>query len=190
MTYRELAQRTHGALAQYTHAQLARLGMLLIYDRTQADVDLVAELHALVAAMGPSTPAAEMDKWRSSLKGAYNTDDLNRVERFGAYLADTLTRYGYPVTINAKQDWAKTDFVPPAQLERIRANVNALRYAFYTYATTPSTPPLDPLNYQRANDLERILADIDVLVDNMRRTWPWCGIFTAEGGMPDGSITG
>lgn len=163
----------------------------LVYDRTAEDV---AEVRRLLAKLDPETgdglTAAEQAKWDAGLKGAYNYTDLNRVELAVKTLAAALTAAGYPVEITPvlkgskaeDREWQEGDIVRRAQWRTYLDNVQRLRDAYYTLAETGELPkPEDKLDYRGANTVEKILADIDLLLDGMKSIYRRAGTFTAGG---------
>ena len=146
----------------------------LITNRTQADVDRVATLNARVSA-GTAT-AEELAEWQSDLKGAYNASDLNRVGAAVAYVAGRLNGYGYAVTVNPKQDWTVNDIPTAGQMATYIQDVAALRGAIAVMASTPPTPDsASGLTWREANDIERILLDVDELLTRMAAAWFYSG---------------
>ena len=131
----------------------------LIYDRTAQDVE-----YAL------SHPDDV-----SFLKGAYNYTDLNRVESWCQYLANLLTGYGYPVSIITKTNWTMEDFPTQANMERIRQNVQALKNAYYSTTSMPTS--LENMTYDKANAIEKILNEIDTYSKNMIASFLYSGTF-------------
>ena len=128
----------------------------LIYDRTQSDVD------------------------GKTSKGYHNVSDLNRIEVACRELADLLTSYGYTVQISTKTDWAITDIRYEGEIERIRQNIGRIKDAYYSFKTTPELPEtLNRIDIQKANDIEKILYDIDLLIKNMEASFLFCGTFNA-----------
>ena len=161
----------------------------LVYDRTAEDV---AEIRRLLAKLDPETgdglTAAEQAKWDAGLKGAYNYTDLNRVESAVKLLAAALTAAGYPVEIAPvlkgseaeDREWQEGDVLYRPQWTTYLANVQTLRDAYYTLAETGELPkPEDKLDYRGANNIEKILADIDLLIDCMKASYRRCGTFRA-----------
>lgn len=145
----------------------------LITDRTQADVDRVASL-AQKGYVGMTDD--EKTEWNAGLKGAYNATDLNRVGSAVNYVAGRLNAQGYAVAVSPKIDWTFTDIPTPAQLAAYLADVSAIRAALAVYADTPETPAdMKKLTYAEANDIERILLDVDALITNMMAAWYYAG---------------
>ena len=148
--------------------------LYLITDRTLADVDRIAQLAARVSA-GTATDA-EKTEWASDLKGAYNASDLNRVGAAVAYVAGRLNGYGYAVTVNPKQDWTGSDIPTAEQLAAYLRDVAALRGAIAVMDSTPPTPDsASELTWREANDIERILLDVDELLTRMAAAWFYSG---------------
>lgn len=147
--------------------------MNLVYDRTAQDVETARTQRG--AALTP-------------LKGCYNITDLNRVESAVKTLAVALTAAGYPVEITPvlkggkaeDREWQEGDIVRRAQWTTYLANVQTLRDAYYTLAGTGELPkPEDKLDYQGANNIEKVLADIDLLIGCMKASYRRCGTFRA-----------
>ena len=116
-----------------------------IYDRDQIDID------------------------GQTAKGYYNVADLNRIEQDCSYLADI-----FGVTIITRA-WARTDFPTPGEFERILANLDTLRAAYFVYQSTPTTPENPVNDYHKANDIERILHDLYALYEDNKRAIMYAG---------------
>lgn len=124
----------------------------LITDRTAADVSLGRD------------------------KGYYNAADLNRVGEAVAYIAERLTGYGYAVEVSPKADWSESDTPTASQMETYRGNIAILRAVIAVMASTPKTPEtMRFLDYLKANDIERILQDLNTLITNMEQAWFFSG---------------
>lgn len=77
-------------------------------------------------------------------------------------------------------DWQTTDIIRLSQWRQYLANVQALRDAYYTLAETGRLPDAeDRLDYIGANTIEKILADIDLLIGWMKSSYRRCGTFRA-----------
>ena len=130
----------------------------LITDRTQADVD---------ARNG---------------KGTYNASDLNRVAAAMNYVAGRLESAGYDPHISPKTDWKDDDWVDPAAQAVYLGYLAELRSQFAMMQTTPPVPnDMEKLTYQEANDIEKILEDIDyLLVQSMQSRFFSGDLFSGE----------
>lgn len=139
--------------------------LYLITDRTQADVAYAARLSQ--KGWGGMTDAEKAD-WESSLKGAYNASDLNRVGNAVSYVAGRLTEAGYLVLVSPKIDWTESDIPRESDMQTYLADVETLRNALTVLPGTPEVPSdMKELTYEEANDIERILLAVDALITNM-----------------------
>lgn len=78
------------------------------------------------------------------------------------------------------REWRESDIVRLSQWRQYLANVQALRDAYYTLGETGQLPDAaDRLDYIGANNIEKILADIDLLIDCMKSSYRRCGTFQA-----------
>lgn len=148
----------------------------LVFDRTQEDVDA---LEAFYVAVQAGTASLE-DMDLASAKGAYNVSDLNRVTQAMAYLHGRLTEYGYlsgyvPVEITHRDGtkdatWREDDEdITVDKLEEYLSNVRALRSVLPTLSATPEAPvDMEALTVEDANAIERILADLETVINAMR----------------------
>lgn len=153
--------------------------MNLIYDRTAEDVERALAL-AKKAEAGTLTDA-EKTEWLAGMKGCYNAADMNRVEAAVQTLAAELNAAGYTVEI-IPQSFAESDIIRLSQWRKYLANVQALRDAYTALSTTPELPqPTDKLGIEGANNIERVLADIDMLINGMKSIYRKAGTFTAGG---------
>lgn len=106
----------------------------------------------------------------------YNASDLNRVGDAVRYLAKRFTDYGYAVAVSPKADWSESDTPTASQMETYRLNIANLRAVIAIMASTPETPEtMRALDYVKANDIERILQDLDTLIPNMEQAWFFSG---------------
>lgn len=154
----------------------------LITWRTQADADRASYLLSLWGPDGFSGTETEKAEYMGGLIGAYNAEDLNRVGAAAEYLSNRLDKLGYSVTVQAKTGWEARDVPTKAQTEQYLDNVSALREAI---AVLPGTPPvpesMEGLTWQKANDIEQILFDINALLNNMEDSFVCSGeVYSGE----------
>ena len=138
----------------------------LITDRTQADVD------------------ARNDK------GTYNASDLNRVGAAMNYVADRLRAAGYDPHISPKTDWKDDDWVDQAAQAVYLGDLAELRKQFAMMKSTPEVPPRilatgintnDGLTHTWANNIEKILEDVDYLLTKSMQSRFFSGdLFSGE----------
>lgn len=159
----------------------------LITDRTQADVDRVAALTALWATQADGTiqwtgTSAELAEYMAGLRGAYTACDWTRVSGAMTWLAQRLQSCGYAVSLLPLPVYDGNGIPLETPAENYLANVSALRAALAVFPTTPAVPPdMEGLTWQEANDIERILADLDRLLDYMAAAYRHCGAAVCGG---------
>lgn len=106
----------------------------------------------------------------------YNAEDLNRVGRAVAYLADLLRAYGYDPDVHPRTDWTIEDVPDRGDMLAYLGDIRALLAVFCVLPTTPEPPEsMERLGYQGANAIEQILVDMYLLVLNMCAAWLYCG---------------
>lgn len=112
------------------------------------------------------------DVANKTAKGFYNASDLNRVGAAVQYVAERFTAQGYAVTVSPKTDWTEKDIPTSSELETYRQNIATLRALLAVMPTTPEAPDsMAGLTYTEANDIERILLDLDTLLTNAALAW-------------------
>ena len=147
--------------------------MNLITDRTQFDVDLVK---SLVVKGYVNLSESEKAQWDSSLKGSYNASDLNRVGEAINYLKDLLSSAGYYIKGEAKVDFTEMAIPTREQLEHYLDMLGRVRKAIKVYPSTPELPTsMDALNYRSANNIEKMLLDVEELLFKLQQSYMYCG---------------
>ena len=164
--------------------------MMFITDRTQADVNRAKAIIAKLQS-GEALTDAEQAEYDAGLKGCYNYTDINRVRAAVTALAASLNAEGYKVAVTPvlagespdaleDRDFTETDAVYKAQWENYINNVRAIRDAFYTFDDTGPLPqPDERINYAYANNVEKVLEDVDALLWFMTQSYRRCGALTA-----------
>ena len=125
--------------------------MDFVTDRTQADVEA-----------------------RNS-KGTYNYTDLNRVIANSNTIAQALNDAGIPITLTwSRSNWTRTQIPDDAYMAEFIANVNLIKAALPNNA--PDAPAsMSYLTFEGANNIEKILQEINTLLNNMLSTFPRSG---------------
>ena len=116
------------------------------------------------------------DVLQRTKKGVLNAEDINRIENNTGDIADKIA---VPVTVKS---WSVGGLPRVSDYKRIRDNVERIRQGYGIRSDTPATPE-QPLNtYQKWNDIERILFDVNDLYDRTENARAYCGeIFAGEG---------
>lgn len=126
----------------------------LIYDRTQADITNKTD------------------------KAYISYLDLNRIESAVSYISNLLNTYSYTNITNNKTDWNMRDIRFQIECDRIRNNYIAIKNAFTVKADTPLIP--NNFNWEtieQANAIEKILYDINELIEQMTAGFRASGTF-------------
>lgn len=145
----------------------------LITNRTANDVARWKELHDKGwAAMNVD----ERAEWTRGMKGAYKHTDMNRVESAVAELVARFAERGTVLSLTTKTDWTRTVWPTKSDMSRYFGNVEALRKATGVTLNAPSTPTTDTrFNYQKANDLEKILLAVERWLDSVEESGYYSG---------------
>lgn len=152
----------------------------MITDRTEHDVARWRELHD----KGWSAMTAdERIEWMGEMKGRYSFADMNRVESAVAALSARFVKEGYLTSpLSVKTDWNHRSIPTRADMARYLGNIALLRGLLPGYPTTPDAPTIDQrMNYKRANDIEKILLDLDDILTKIPNSRFYAGeIYSGE----------
>lgn len=145
----------------------------LIYDRTPADITRLKTLRTKIK--NRTATESEFAEWLTSMKGAYNNTDLNRVGEAINYLSGVLNEYGYTNNASARTDWEIGEKPNPAQMSDYLDNINKLKQAFpYTEIELPTD--MSNLVIKDANDIERFFYDQIETMLFMVQTFVYSGV--------------
>lgn len=129
---------------------------------------------------------AERAEWSAGkLKGSYSSADLNRVGTALNYLRNRLAEASYityPTDFTAKTNWTITSIPTAADLTYYLKCVSNIREAMAQFETTPPAPTdTGALNIDEANNIEKILIDVETLINNMLAARLYCkDVFAGE----------
>ena len=173
------------------------MGLKLVTDRTAADAALILTLRGkgwedftpderaywlrgnpidLYDAAGARLISADgyMLQCRDGvIRGAYNFHDLNRVGHAVNYLADLMIGYGYSISVASKTDWVVEDVPRVEQMTHYLDCVSTLKEAFY--GSTPLPADMDDLTVEDANNIEKLLLEIETNINHMIASFFYCG---------------
>lgn len=145
----------------------------MIFDRTQNDVDTAILLINTKVKNFETLTESEIATLE---KGTLTINTLNRIENKQELLKGLFEEIGYwniPIT---NKVWGETDIFNVVEFQRILDNTKVLREAFFTYKNTPNTPPIS-YHYNDINALEKILHDLDVMINDVKSHYRQCGTF-------------
>ena len=91
------------------------------------------------------------DVTQKTKKGYYNLEDLQRINSYIQYLSDEL---GLNLTVS---QFSFGQALTKTEMQGIIDNVNTIRAAWYVAQDTPQTPQAFNWDYNKANDLEKII---------------------------------
>lgn len=149
----------------------------LIYDRTAGDV--AEALRLMQKAFAGTLTDEEKTVWLAGMKGAYDAIDMNRVAAAVSTLSGLLNAAGYKNEVSA-QNFVEGEDSTDEKYSTYLSNVQTLRDAIAVRASTPEQPAADAkLDYIGANNIEKILADLDELLGWMKYSRKYCGTFAA-----------
>lgn len=106
-------------------------------------------------------------------KGFYNVSDVQRVNSYIEYLSDVL---GLNLTVT---DVSLGQALTRGQMDAILSNINAIRAVWYVASDTPQTPIAVNWDYQKANNIEKILKALDEFYQSSQIDKIYSGTFRA-----------
>ena len=105
----------------------------------------------------------------------YNASDLDRVGSAVQYVSGILGGYGYTVPATGRTNWAVGEIPSKADMDAYLADLTALRGAVAVMSTTPEVPgSMSRLKWDAANDIEKILQDVDDALYRMAQSLWYC----------------
>ena len=145
----------------------------MIFDRTQNDVDTAIRIRAEKVQTFAELTDADVTALE---RGTITINTLNRVEEKQEELKNIFNDMGYWNTPIINKAWDATQIFDVDDLERIFSNTEVLKQAFYEYKSTPKTPTAR-YHYQNINDIEKILYDLDKMIEDVKSRFRECGTF-------------
>jgi hypothetical protein len=146
----------------------------VIFDRTQNDVDTAIILRREKVQTFQELMESEIATLE---KGTLTINTLNRIESKQEELKNLFNDIGYWNTPISTRQWAYTDIFEGTQFDRILNNLEILIKAFFIYKNTPNVPDNNYRKYQTINDVEKILFDLDVMINDVKANYRFCGEF-------------
>ena len=145
----------------------------MIFDRTQNDVDTAIVLRNTKVKKFETLTESDIATLE---KGTLTINTINRIENKQEELKNLFNDMGYWNTPTTNKTWSENDIFNVDEFQRIIENTNELRKAFFVYKDTPNTPPIS-YYWDDINALEKILYDIDVMINDVKANYRYCGEF-------------
>lgn len=146
----------------------------MIFDRTQNDVDTAIILRREKVQTFQELTESEIATLE---KGTLTINTLNRIESKQEELKNLFNDIGYWNTPISTRQWAYGDIFVGTQFDRILNNLEILIKAFFIYKNTPNVPDNNYRKYQTINDVEKIIYDLDVMINDVKSHYRECGTF-------------
>lgn len=145
----------------------------MIYNRTQEDINAAIYVRDEKVKKMQELTESDITKLERGMI-TYNT--LNRIENKQEELKNLFNDMGYWNTLIIHKFWGENDIFNVDEFQRILNNTNTLRQAFFVYKGTPNTPRVS-YHYEDINSLEKILQDLDDMIDDVKSKYKQCGTF-------------
>jgi hypothetical protein len=148
----------------------------MITNRTQYDVDTAILIRNTKVKKFEALTESEIVTLE---KGTITYNTLNRIETKQDELKNLFNDMGYWNTLITNKQWTENDIFDnngERDFQRILDNTNVLREVFFVYKATPNTPDIS-YHWQDINALEKILYDLDVMINDVKSHYRECGTF-------------
>jgi hypothetical protein len=114
-------------------------------------------------------------------RGAYRHTDANRVGQACAEIYAIAQSYSYdiPGYVALRTDYTAQERPTPAEMTQYLATVNAIKTAFSASQTLPATMRF--ITYEDANNIEKLLAEVNDIMERMLSIFVRCGVWYSAG---------
>ena len=145
----------------------------MITNRTQYDVDTAILIRNTKVKKFETLTESDINYLE---RGTITINTLNRIENKQEELKNLFNEIGYWNTPITNKTWGENNIFNVDEFQRILDNTNILRQAFFVYKATPNTPPIS-YYWDDINSLEKILFDLDVMINDVKSNYRECGTF-------------
>ena len=108
----------------------------------------------------------------------YDWKDMNRVAQAMRYVAARLKEHGWNIEVNPRT-FTRADFPTLSVIKHYLEQLRKLRQILTLFVTTPAVPGVSLsrpyLTVQEANDIEKILLDIEAALQRTEAAIFYCG---------------
>ena len=143
----------------------------MIFDRTQEDIEKAYELRSKLQ-NGDSLTESEITLLE---RGTLTINTLNRIEEKIIQLKPLLDEMDYRSKSIHSRLWDYEDYFKQSDFDRILQNIFNLRTASILYEDTQPVPENNYKKYSDINDAERILYDLEAVINDILSNYRECG---------------
>lgn len=148
----------------------------MIFDRTLQDTKAAKQIRD--TKIKNSLPLTVEDLQQLE-RGLCTLNTLNRIESKQLEIKALINSLGYWNTpFDTVYIWEKNDFFGEPDFARWIKNLTALKNAFFVYEDTPTNFEIN-YNFENLNAIEKFLADLENMVDDVQSNTKECGDFYA-----------
>ena len=105
---------------------------------------------------------------------------LNRIENKQMELKSLLNSIGYWNNKIENKEWSYNEIFDILNFQRILKNTEILKKSFFTFSDTPSVPTAN-YYFSNINNLEKILYDLEEMIEYVKSNYRECGNFYCGG---------
>lgn len=145
----------------------------MITDRTKADVDYAKEIIDSKVKLFLELTDEDLQILE---RGTIGIGTINRIGSKQKDLKNKMETHGYFVKNIETKIWDHNDIFDENDFLQLINNTILLRDAFFVYSNTPENVYLS-YDYENINNLEKILVDIEKILDYMIANFRECGTF-------------
>lgn len=149
----------------------------MIFDRKKRDID--SAINIINSKVKNFMSLSEEDL-ETLEKGTININTLNRIENKQAELKSLLDSHSYFVGEIITKQWGYNDIFSIDDFNRIISNIFTLKKSFFVYSNSPKDF-FTTYDYENLNNLEKILFDLESMIEYMVSNYRECGTFESEG---------
>ena len=152
------------------------MNLNLITDRTQADVD---RYYYFRDKRWSDLTDSEKAEFSAGLKGTYNYTDFKRVEDAVLYLSNLLNQYGYrnTVKLSSEETFNPGYIRTKEEIITYLDNIATLQKVYYNNNEEKLPTIEEWLDYNGANEIEKILMKIEELIEKMNAMFRYSNTF-------------
>lgn len=146
----------------------------MIYDRTQIDITKAKKIRDEYVKKFSELTTEQIEQLE---RGCLTHNTLNRIENKQIELKALFSNLCYFVKNIKTKTWEISDVFYKSDFERILNNLNLLVNAFFVYSNTPNIPNSNLTKYSTINDIEKILVDLEKMINELKDYYRECGNF-------------